>query len=57
MTDYTTLRIRKSAKPRFEQAAEAVAEEIGERPTQAEVVRELTEAYLGGDACGRWRDK
>lgn len=42
-------------RPRFEEAKDAVAEEIGENPTNGDVVRELMEAYLGGDALGRWR--
>jgi len=54
--EYTAVRIRKADKPRFEQAKEAVAREIGEKPTQDETVRELVEAYLGGDACGGWQE-
>ncbi|ADB64008.1 hypothetical protein Htur_5281 (plasmid) [Haloterrigena turkmenica DSM 5511] len=55
-TDYTSLGIRKETKPYFEQAKEAVATELGEEPTADQVVRELVEAYCGGDACGRWLD-
>jgi hypothetical protein len=55
--EHTTVMIRKSTKPRFEEAKEAVAKEIGENPTNADVVQELAEAYLGGDSLGRWRDK
>lgn len=56
MTDYTTVSVRKSDRPRFEQAKEAVATELGDEPTNADVVRELIEAYVGGDARGRWKD-
>jgi hypothetical protein len=54
--EHTTVMIRKSTKPRFEEAKEAVAKEIGGEPTNADVVQELVEAYCGGDACGRWQD-
>lgn len=52
--DYTALPIHKKTKPRYEEAKEAVAVEIGEEPTHDQVIRELVEAYCGGDACGRW---
>lgn len=57
MGDRTTISILQTTRPRFEEAKEAVAEELGEKPTQDDVVRELIEAYIGRDACGRWRDR
>jgi len=54
--EHTTVMIRKSTKPRFEQVKEVVAEELGKKPTNADVVEEITEAYLGGDSLGRWQD-
>lgn len=56
MTDYTTLTIRTSTKPQFEQAKEAVASELGEEPTHDDVIRELAAAYTGHNARGKWRE-
>jgi hypothetical protein len=43
---------------RYREAKQVVAEELDEGVedlTEKAVVRELVEAYLGGDALGRWR--
>jgi len=56
MSDHTTMTVRKSDKEVFEQCLDAVAEEIGERPTRSQALRELSEAYIGRDSCGKWRD-
>jgi hypothetical protein len=52
----TTVAIRKSTKPRFEQAKESVAEEIGGEPSNADVVEELIQAYLGNQPLGEWQN-
>ena len=54
--DRTTVAIRKSTKPRFEQAKESVAQEIGGEPSNADVVEELIQAYLGNKPLGEWQD-
>jgi hypothetical protein len=54
--DRTTVTIRKSTEPRFEQAKESVAQEIGGEPSNADVVEELIQAYLGNQPLGEWRD-
>lgn len=41
----------------FEEASDVVAEELGEDVARWEVVRELSEAYLGRDALGKWREE
>lgn len=51
-----TLSIKQTTKPVFEQAKEAVAKELGEKPTHDETIRELAEAYCGHNACGAWRE-
>jgi len=56
-TNYRTLAIKNETEPVYEQAREAVAEELGEEPTHNDVVRELAEAYMGHNACGRWQDQ
>jgi hypothetical protein len=55
MSDYTTLAIRQDVRPVFEEGKAAVAAELGDEPTNDETIRELVEAYRGGDACGAWR--
>lgn len=55
--EHTTVMIRKSTKPRFEQVKEVVAEELGESPTNADVVEELVRAYLGDKPLGEWRNQ
>jgi len=55
-TEYTTISVRKSDKEAFEQTLDAVAAEIGEEPSQSDALREISEAYVGGDACGGWRN-
>jgi len=55
--EHTTVMVRKSTKPQFEQAKESVAQEIGGKPTRSEALRELAEAYMGHDSCGRWQEK
>ena len=52
----TTVAIRQSTKPRFEQAKESVAKEIGGKPTNADVVEELVQAYLGNQPLGEWQN-
>jgi hypothetical protein len=55
--EYTTVMVRKSTKPQFEQAKESVAQEIGGKPTNADVVEELVRAYLGNQPLGEWQDQ
>ncbi|MDS0284763.1 hypothetical protein NDI86_21915 [Halomicroarcula sp. S3CR25-11] len=57
MTEKTTITVRKSDKQVFEQTLDAIAEEIGDRPTRSEALRELSEAYIGRDSLGRWQDE
>lgn len=54
-TEYTTITVRKSDKRVFEQTLDLVAEEVGDEPTKSDALRELSEAYVGRDACGRWQ--
>jgi len=56
MSDYTTISVRQSDKEAFQEAAQAVEKEIGESPSQSDVLRELAEAYVGRDACGGWQN-
>lgn len=56
MSDKTTITVRKSDKEVFEQTLDAVAKEIGDEPTRSEALRELAEAYIGRDSCGRWQE-
>lgn len=56
--------IDRSAHPttaeRWEEARAVVAAELGKDPDQLsrwEIVRELTEAYTGGEPLGGWRDE
>jgi len=55
MTEKTTITVRKSDKQVFEQTLDAIAEEIGDKPTRSEALRELSEAYIGRDSLGRWQ--
>lgn len=55
MSENTTIMVKKRHKEVFEQTLDAVAEEIGEEPTQSQALRELAEAYAGHNGCGRWR--
>lgn len=57
MTDKTTITVRQSDKEVFDQTLDAVAEEIGGKPTRSEALRELAEAYMGHDSCGRWQEE
>lgn len=52
----TTVCVRRCTKPRLEQAKKVVAEEIGEEPSNADVIEELVQAYLGNEPLGEWRD-
>jgi len=55
MTDYTTLSIRQEEKPHFEEAKKAVEAELDDSVTQSDVIRELSESYIGRDALGEWQ--
>jgi len=55
--EHTIVKVRKSTKPRFEQAKESVAQEIGGQPTNADVVEELVRAYLGNKPLGEWQEE
>jgi len=55
MTDYTTLSVTPESKNTFEEAKKAVQAELGDSVTQSDVIRELSEAYIGRDGCGRWK--
>lgn len=55
-SDWTTLTVRKRDKEVFRQTLDAVAEELNDEPTHSDALREISEAYVGGDACGRWRE-
>ena len=56
VTEHTTIAVRKRDKRVFEQALDAVSEELGEEPTHSDALREISEAYCGRDACGRWQN-
>jgi len=55
MSGYTTITVKERDKEVFEQTLDAVAEEIGDEPTRSQALRELSEAYVGGDALGAWK--
>lgn len=57
MTEYTTLAIQKNTKPHFEQAKKAVKAELGDTVTQSDVIRELSEAYVGNQPLGAWKNE
>ena len=57
MTEHTTIRIRKDTKPLFEQVKDLTAEEIGDKPSNADAFEEACRAYLGQDALGKWNDE
>lgn len=56
VTEHTTIAVRKRDKQVFEQALDAVSKELGEEPTHSDALREISEAYCGRDACGRWQN-
>lgn len=55
MTEHTTITVRKRDKQVFDQTLDAIAEEIGDKPTRSEALRELSEAYIGRDSLGEWQ--
>ena len=56
MVETTTISVRRRDKVVFEEAMDAVAEEIGDRPTQSDALREMAEAYVGRDGLGEWQE-
>jgi len=56
MSDYTTISVRKSDKEAFQEAMEAAKNELGEDPSQSDVLREIAEAYVGNQPMGEWQD-
>lgn len=56
MTDWTTVTVRPEDKQAFAEVVDVVAEELDEDVTHSEALREVSEAYLGRDACGQWRE-
>jgi len=57
MSDYTTISVRKTDKEAFKEAAQAVESELGESPSQSDVLRELAEAYVGRQPRGAWQNE
>lgn len=57
MTDWTTVTVRPRDKQAFDEVVDVVAEELDEdEVTHSAALREVSEAYLGRDARGRWRE-
>jgi hypothetical protein len=57
MSDYTTISVRQSDKEAFQEAARAVETELGESPSQSDVLREIAEAYVGRQPRGAWQNE
>ena len=55
-SDWTTLTVRKRDKEVFKQTLDAVADELNGEPTHSDALREISEAYVGHNGCGKWKN-